>query len=409
MFILKLGKDTGLNNGTNVTEVYPHGSRVKIQCDDGFVSTNANRTNIKCAKGRWKPELPDCKPGKQALIEFQIVFLIYSPLAPCITPTIANGKFRTSPKVHHRKHFSRSSSIILESGQSVPHNRTIELLCADGYHYGTSSPVLNVTLKCSFGSWDSFAASSYCVPLPCKLPAIKHGGYLNGWEPHQLVEHEVELKYSCDSGFKRSFGSEDSESSTLKCALGKLEPEKPRCLNATPSQETITVKPQELDLLVPLDSQSGSLVETSPSSSFCHSPKKIENALHYFGKLFSRTSRFQPISIAQFGEPPNGELKNESLFQYDHGTEIIFRCVNYQIPIGLKKAPDDPGALMQMDETAEETTTMIPITTTTLTPERSTWIIKCENGNWIGSAFECGKCSWNIQTSNQHTFNLFNS
>lgn len=45
-------------------QTYPHGTRIRLACEEGFVLSKANRTLIKCAKGRWKPELPECVPGE---------------------------------------------------------------------------------------------------------------------------------------------------------------------------------------------------------------------------------------------------------------------------------------------------------------------------------------------------------
>lgn len=69
-----MGKDNGYTspNGGVSNETYPHGTRVKISCEEGYSSSNPNRTLIKCAKGRWKPELPDCIPS-----EYQQLYYIF--------------------------------------------------------------------------------------------------------------------------------------------------------------------------------------------------------------------------------------------------------------------------------------------------------------------------------------------
>jgi hypothetical protein len=41
---------------------FPHGSRVKVFCSNGYVSNIGNLT-AKCAKGNWKPHKPDCLIG----------------------------------------------------------------------------------------------------------------------------------------------------------------------------------------------------------------------------------------------------------------------------------------------------------------------------------------------------------
>ena len=320
---------------------------------------------------------------------------------PCITPTIPNGHFRISSRFHPRKIRPKPSTIFLIPGQSVSHNSTIDLVCSPGYHYPPSAtPLLNVTLKCSFGSWDSFASTSTCIPLGCRLPPVPHGGYLNGHEPNQIIEHDVAVKFSCDKGFKRSVeprggpDSSDQESSNVKCVLGKLEPELPFCINTSLSVASAGFA-----------AESANNNNNSPRvpPTFCHSPKKIENALHYFGQLFSGGNggggsqsappHLQPISIAQFDSLESSRATRNSndssmLYQYEHGTEIVFRCISYQIPAGMMALPK---AYSLTDEGAPEET---QLATTNLPPpaqERSTWIIKCDNGNWVGSAFMCGE------------------
>lgn len=47
--------------------LYKHGIRLRLICENGYVLSNPNRTQMKCAKGKWKPEPPDCIPGNGQL------------------------------------------------------------------------------------------------------------------------------------------------------------------------------------------------------------------------------------------------------------------------------------------------------------------------------------------------------
>ena len=185
-----------------------------------------------------------------------------------------------------------------------------------------------------------------------------------------------------------------------------MEPEYPLCVSLTEENTTQNIiselGPKPLDLFGPFGSLSPIAQQstTSQASSSCHSPQKIENALRYFSELFSQ--RLHLIGIAQFDHQNRDgqnfvstKSRNETMpFQYEHGTEIIFRCVNYQGPMTSSGNFLKPEALIS-DFVTESATTDSPSTLTSTTTmasiERSTWIIKCESGNWIGRSFECGK------------------
>jgi len=190
---------------------------------------------------------------------------------------------------------------------------------------------------------------------------------LNAHGPGEQLAHDSEVKYSCDPGFQLK-SSPSEEFAILKCQLGKLDPQ-PMCIKTNQSTEGENAKQEDNP--------------AAAASTSCHSPQKIENALRYFGELFQQ--RLHLIGIAQFDQQTVATTKkfNESQFpfQYEDGTEIIFRCVSYT----------SPGILARVDPFGVNSTTTAPPTTSTELPEKSTWIIKCEAGNWIGRSFECGK------------------
>ncbi|KAI2803698.1 hypothetical protein BLOT_007833 [Blomia tropicalis] len=358
--IIKMGRETAASLATNHSsnDTYPHGTKIKLQCEDGYVLSNPNRTVIKCAKGRWKPELPNCDP------------------ASCLTPTIVNGRFRMIPnQLKGRRKNKPSSQTSLDPGQMVKHGSQIELICDHGYQHGLSSSNMKrhaILLKCSLGSWDSFSSSAaQCTPIGCRLPIIENGGYLNGHEPHQMIKHGSIVKYSCDPKYKRSIESSikqaDDGASDLKCINGILEPRQPKCIEINES----TLSP-----IVPTMVNPYSISSTTA----CHSPQKIENALHYFqNQLMNRQDRL--ISIVQFDSKE--AIINESTmpFRYEHGTEIIFRCVTFA------NAPQ-PKMERFVDSTISMDQSSI-INVSMSQPERNTWVIRCENGNWNGRSFEC--------------------
>lgn len=334
-------------------ETYPHGTRIRLVCEDGFVLSNPNRTTIKCAKGRWKPELPDCIPGKG--IDFQSkVSKINSGFpnyvaASCITPTVPNAQFR-----FYRKQ--------IQSGQLVKHGGQIELVCDEGYQQ--PPPIINVTLRCGYGSWDA-RASEVCLPQSCQLPYIDNGHYLDKVdEPGQTVDHETLIQYRCAPTFR--VATEEFP----RCFLGKIVPDAPLCIEDIFKVDSInaTVTPVYVTLNNSVESHIPASVNNATSSmNRCRSPQKIENALLYFDQLFN--SKLTLIGVAQLNPTEHGsnqtsfpQMNTHMPYQYVHGTEIMFRCVS--------------NARQGLDDQSEFN-------------RRSTWIIRCEDGNWIGRSFEC--------------------
>ncbi|XP_027195567.2 sushi, von Willebrand factor type A, EGF and pentraxin domain-containing protein 1-like isoform X1 [Dermatophagoides pteronyssinus] len=327
----------------NGNDTYPHGTRIRLACDDGYVTTNPNRTLIKCAKGRWKPELPDCVP------------------APCITPTVPNARFHL-----HRR--------LLQPGELVKHENRIEFICEEGYHEPV--PLTNVTLRCSYGSWDSFSSSQICVPKPCRLQRrhLPNGYYLDLTfdTDGTYIEHDSLVSFECLPGFK------PNKTGEYRCSFGKIEPESPQCItensNVIPDQSTTATTPPS------------QIYNDGSVSSRCRSPEKIENALFYFDQLLSQ--RLTLIGVAQVDHVmsayddfnlTNGRkldyrfVQQSSLpFEYDHGTEIVFRCVTYASKMTTEQINGENDSMANQTK-----------------PTRSTWIIRCENGNWIGRSFEC--------------------
>lgn len=67
--ILKLGNEIVSRMGMDIindNDTYPHGTRVRNYCSNGYVSNIGNLT-AKCAKGRWKPREPECGIGMTVL------------------------------------------------------------------------------------------------------------------------------------------------------------------------------------------------------------------------------------------------------------------------------------------------------------------------------------------------------
>lgn len=330
------------NNGNGTGVHYPHGTRVRLVCEDGYVLTNITRTMAKCAKGVWKPEPPDCVP------------------APCVTPTLAHASFFLDNKFN-RNATTREAIRTLTPGQLVRHRQSIKPLCDHGYQLSTN---IIVRLRCTFGTWDT-SARSLCTPKKCRLPALGHSGQYVTLRVGQVVQHETLVEFRCP----------DKTNDTVlvtSCVLGTWQPLSPQCTTSAEVEQYI-----------------GSNSSSSSSTTSCRSPQKIENALRYFSELFAKpsttnasgggagaadvpeASRLTLIGIAQFDKPvervPRSSPTTGGLpFEYRHGTEIAFKCVYYD---HHQRQPREPGYNRMK--------------------ARSTWIIRCENGNWIGRSFDC--------------------
>lgn len=236
----------------------------------------------------------------------------------------------------------------------IKHENRIEFLCNDGYYQPST---INDTLRCSYGSWDSFASlDQICQPKPCSISArsLSNGKYTDIRPYIEMfeVEHSSLVQFDCLDGYKPKLP--DAE---YRCLFGRIEPEQPHCIYVEPES----------------NKQNNDKELSNPPK--CRSPEKIENALLYFNELLSQ--RLTLISFAQIEPTTDRTINNKfdynyvqhsSLpFEYEHGTEIVFRCITY--------------AQSQTQSKMNQTTS----------PIRSTWIIKCENGNWIGRSFECGR------------------
>ena len=128
---------------------------LQVQCKEGLKLENS-RNKFRCRDGEWKPSVPRCAPRD------------------CHVPTLRHAT-RVPGDVTH-----------------VPHGGQLRLTCHSGYRLAGLS-----TLRCDHGNILHFYPTNHfiqfcynnhqghwdptvplCVGVPCQLPKIKHGHYL---------------------------------------------------------------------------------------------------------------------------------------------------------------------------------------------------------------------------------------
>lgn len=254
-------------------------------------------------------------------------------LAPCVTPTIPNARFYWGKR-------------LLIAGELIKHNSQIELICDNGFEQ--SNILINDTLSCSFGSWDSFSSEQICLPKSCHLPSITliNGNYLDLERNDTILDHNQIVHYECST---LDFGTNQTINEEIHCLFGELIYDSFGCFAKTLNQ-------------------SKSLERVRGQ---CRSRDKIENALYYFNELFNEHLNVQSDrnrinnhnSTLDFDNLNNDSDQSLMPFEYEQGTEIVFRCISYK----------------QKQSEHNQTKS-----------SKSTWVIRCENGNWIGRSFDCG-------------------
>uniref|UniRef100_T1J421 Sushi domain-containing protein n=1 Tax=Strigamia maritima TaxID=126957 RepID=T1J421_STRMM len=184
------------------------------------------------------------------------------------------------------------------------------------------------TMRCWFGEW-AIENFPECSSAPCELPHITHGQYGGGYRAGLTISHGSMVDYECENEYVKS------TLRAIRCHLGDLKPRLPACHHQ--SMHIIPVLdglPEGTDIQFKQHGSDISIIDF-PASSFkrsCGPPARVQNALVY----------------------RDGRLITDNEHQFLDGTEVLFNCI------------------------------------ASITGEKSTWKITCEDGNWVGRPHRCG-------------------
>lgn len=201
-------------------------------------------------------------------------------------------------------------------------------------------------LHCFRGKW-SVNNFPTCLPSPCALPYSNLIFYEGGYRAGLTIAHESEIKAHCKSKANKTI--------KVTCYRGKTFPATFNCSNRSrKSSDSFLNK----DKWNPFNNNSQHIENSGygktdvtdgdpKKNKFCGPPNKVEGALVY----------------------RNGESPDEDE-GYPNGTEIFFNCI------------------------------------ASVSTERNTWKIICENGNWIGRSYSCanGTCLFHNNEKNVVSF-----
>lgn len=197
-------------------------------------------------------------------------------------------------------------------------------------------------LKCDDGNWSSQVLPE-CLPAPCVLPEVMHAIYQGGYRVGLSVAHGSHVMVQCENDATNSMPPVQ-----MDCALGKLTPQTISC-SFSPSR-----KSRDDDERTNFIHDDGNQT-TSTEESDCGPPTRELAMLIY--------KNDDTTDSPETTDPPiDGEEES-----YQSGTEISFNCI------------------------------------ASISGERTTWKIICQDGSWVGRAHDCGNIlfSLNFLTSFQ--------
>lgn len=203
-------------------------------------------------------------------------------------------------------------------------------------------------LHCHRGKW---SANSFpvCVPLPCVLPHSDELFYEGGYRAGLTIAHESTITGHCKS--------KDNKTIPVTCVRGKLtyncsirlkKSSDPYSNKDNPNTniEKSSANNQIFNKIISRKSDDD---EDNPrNAKYCGPPNKVEGALVY---------------------------KNESPDKeegYPNGTEIFFNCI------------------------------------ASVSNERNTWKIICENGYWIGRSYSCANGTCRFHNNDKNVVSFYN-
>lgn len=189
------------------------------------------------------------------------------------------------------------------------------------------------SLKCFDGNWSSVVLPE-CLPSPCVLPQVMHAAYQGGYRAGLSVAHGSHVMVQCENGAANIIPPVQ-----MDCALGKLTPQIISCSFST------SRKSRDDDERTNFISDEGNLT-SSMEESECGPPSKELAMLIY---------KNEEVAEVTEASVDDHEHEHELEESYPSGTEISFNCI------------------------------------ASISGERTTWKIICEDGHWIGRAHDCGK------------------
>ncbi|KAG5681085.1 hypothetical protein PVAND_010551 [Polypedilum vanderplanki] len=277
---------------------------------------------------------------------------------------------------------------------SFGHGMVLKITCNSGYH--SNIQTVNSTVRCNKGVWKPVKPVCTVTKGPCFVPSVEHGSYYempssdplieqikpttSPLTPLARVDNGITIAFQCDTGYNIQ------GSNSIKCIDGNWSSQaSPECLPAPCVLPEIlhavyqggyrlgltiahgshvmvvcengaanTIPPVQMDCAL------GLLTPTTVSCSFTASRKSRDDEMNSFivddGNVTTSSEEG-----GDFCGPPSKDqamliYKNEDTEiddTYPAGTEISFSCIP------------------------------------SITGERTTWKIVCENGHWIGRAHDC--------------------
>ncbi|XP_055918542.1 sushi, von Willebrand factor type A, EGF and pentraxin domain-containing protein 1-like, partial [Eupeodes corollae] len=241
--------------------------------------------------------------------------------------------------------YNESNGGQLLSKKEVESNQYVTVECERGFNI--QGPSL---LHCFRGKW-SVSNFPICISSPCVLPYSDVIFYEGGYRAGLTIAHESEITAHCISKVNKTI--------LVTCYRGKTWPTTFNCSNRLrKSSDQYPSKDKSIESSEksqpPLDSLSKTslikndiVADVPRKARYCGPPNKVEGALVYKNNE----------------EPENDE-------GYPNGTEIFFNCI------------------------------------ASVSNERNTWKIICENGNWIGRSYSCanGTCLFHNNERNVVSF-----
>lgn len=235
------------------------------------------------------------------------------------------------PSIEHGKYSNLADS------NEAKNNQSLQLVPMDTVNHAQTivfqcDPGYNIQgpnlLTCHDGNFSSSMLPE-CLPAPCVLPEILHAVYQGGYRSGLTIAHGSHVMVQCDNGNGNGGNNGNSIPPTqMDCALGSLTP------NTVSCSFTSSKKARDDDDSTNLIIDDGNATSSSEEDE-CGPPAKELLMLFY------------------------KEQKLEELAETDEtfpsGTEILFNCI------------------------------------ASITGDRATWKVVCENGNWIGRAHDCSK------------------
>ncbi|KAK7070385.1 hypothetical protein SK128_012768 [Halocaridina rubra] len=185
--------------GRDSNFTYSAGARVRVTCLHGYGLNIGNRT-AKCAKGKWKPQKPECVT------------------LPCSVPEASHGQFEFN------------GAAIAEKA-TVSHGEVVKFSCQNGYNVLGSE-----TMRCWYGEWAVTGKNPECQPDPCVLPDLSHGRYTAGYKKGLTIIHGAKVEYTCEEGWLLNV-------TDVTCYFGVLRPAPPACVVPGQAIEIINSEP----------------------------------------------------------------------------------------------------------------------------------------------------------------------